>query len=524
MTVASKDPGIIARLDARTNHDAFRSRMRELAERLAHEFEAPVGLVDASREGWIERLAGDPEAFPTPNEIVKAAAEGGAAVDRVAIWRRDELETVEWLVIPVPSTRDTVVLAVIGFAAFRDPEGDSFWGAPIPEKALRAWGRSVQDQLRADALRDELGRSDSFTAYELRDRSLYDRLTKRMRVSDPPERFQRMSLASLRDELGVAVAAWVPSSDREHVVAAGKIEGFELDQCRELVPESTEDYIRLMNDPLASTCVGVERFLAVAVDDGPAAGWVILINPLDGRPLGGREIGLAQSVAILIGVQRVNARLYTDLKELLFGVIRALTSAIDAKDPYTSGHSERVARIAVRLAEELRISSNQRGDLYLMGLLHDIGKIGVDDSVLKKRGALTPDEYRQIQAHVQIGVQILSDLKKLHHLLPGVAHHHESFDGSGYPSGLVGEDIPLEARVLAVADAFDAMSSTRPYRRRLSPFQIDEIFRKGSGIQWDPKVVEALFSCREDVDRITQKGLGESLKQVVDETLGRNRS
>ena len=95
-----------------------------------------------------------------------------------------------------------------------------------------------------------------------------------------------------------------------------------------------------------------------------------------------------------------NARIYSDLKELLFGVIRALTAAIDAKDPYTSGHSERVARIAVRLAEELGMSANQRSDLYLMGLLHDVGKIGIDDSVLKKTGPLTPDEYRLIQSHV----------------------------------------------------------------------------------------------------------------------------
>jgi HD-GYP domain-containing protein (c-di-GMP phosphodiesterase class II) len=224
----------------------------------------------------------------------------------------------------------------------------------------------------------------------------------------------------------------------------------------------------------------------------------------------------------LVGTQRSNAHLYADLKDLLFGVIRALTSAIDAKDPYTSGHSERVARIAVRLAEQLGMSTNQRSDLYLMGLLHDVGKIGIEDGVLKKSGPLTPEEFRLIQSHVRIGVHILADLKKLQHLLPGVAHHHESIDGTGYPSGLVGESIPLEARILAVADGFDAMSSTRPYRRRLTPLQIDEIFRRGAGHQWDPNVVAALFSCRGDLEMIRQKGLGESLHQVVDETLGRS--
>jgi HD-GYP domain-containing protein (c-di-GMP phosphodiesterase class II) len=157
-----------------------------------------------------------------------------------------------------------------------------------------------------------------------------------------------------------------------------------------------------------------------------------------------------------------------------------------------------------------------------MGLLHDVGKIGIDDMVLKKTGPLTPEEYRLIQSHVEIGVHILEDLKKLHHLLPGVAHHHEHFDGTGYPGGLAGEAIPMSARILAVADGFDAMSSTRPYRRRLTPMAIDEILRKGSGVQWDPRVIDALFACRADVEAIRQKGLGESLQRAVNDAVGRS--
>ena len=135
--------------------------------------------------------------------------------------------------------------------------------------------------------------------------------------------------------------------------------------------------------------------------------------------------------------------------------------------------------------------------------------------------SLTAEEFRHVQEHVRIGVQILSDLKKLHHVLPGVAHHHESLDGTGYPGGLAGEAIPLPARILAVADAFDAMSSSRPYRRRLGPAQVEAIFRRGAGVQWDPLVVAALLACRAELEQIRQKGLGESLHRVVDETLGR---
>src|SRR5206468_425350 len=142
------------------------------------------------------------------------------------------------------------------------------------------------------------------------------------------------------------------------------------------------------------------RHVAVAADSQGSTGWLVAVNTLDDRPFTTREVEILQPVASLIATQQNNARVYADLKELLFGIIRALTAAIDAKDPYTSGHSERVARIAVRLAEALGMSANQRGDLYLMGLLHDVGKIGVDDAVLKKPGPLTPDEYRQIQAHV----------------------------------------------------------------------------------------------------------------------------
>jgi HD-GYP domain-containing protein (c-di-GMP phosphodiesterase class II) len=292
---------------------------------------------------------------------------------------------------------------------------------------------------------------------------------------------------------------------------------------RALVPTPGHGPVQVVNE-VAGAAPGTRlvRYVAVAADSQGSSGWLIAANPLDDRPFTAREVEVLQPVASLVATQQTNARVYADLKGLLFGVIRALTAAIDAKDPYTSGHSERVARIAVRLAQELGIAANQQSDLYLMGLLHDVGKIGVDDAVLKKTGPLTPEEYRIIQSHVEIGVHILADLKKLSHLLPGVRHHHESLDGSGYPCGLAGEAIPLEARILAVADSFDAMSSTRPYRSRLTPAQIEKIFRDGAGVQWDPRIVDALFACRVDVEHIRQKGLGESLQIVVNETLGRS--
>jgi putative nucleotidyltransferase with HDIG domain len=347
------------------------------------------------------------------------------------------------------------------------------------------------------------------------------RLIRRLRISDPPARFQSLATNVLRTSLGMAAVAWVPADESESTVVSGEVEGFAPASFRYLIPQAQREVVLVANDPalvLKTTPAAVRRF---AFTPAGVAGWLVVVNPIDGRPIAGPEIERMQYVASLISTQSSNARIYTDLKELLFGIIRALTAAIDAKDPYTSGHSERVARIAVRLAEELGMSAQKRSDLYLAGLLHDIGKIGIDDDVLKKSGPLTPDEYRKIQEHVEIGVTILKDLKKLRHILPGVRHHHESLDGTGYPDQLEGEQIPLEARILAVADSFDAMSSNRPYRKRLTPMQIDEILRKGRGVQWDAEIIDALFACRLDLEAIRQKGLGESLVGAVDVTLGR---
>jgi putative nucleotidyltransferase with HDIG domain len=354
------------------------------------------------------------------------------------------------------------------------------------------------------------------------ERMVIGRLIRRMRISDSPTRFQGLATSVLKSSLDMAAVAWVPAESHENVVVSGGLDGLQPASYRGFIPANAADSTHIVNDPSgeerARLMPQVRRFATVAAG---SAGWLVALNPDDHRLIGTSEIERIQYVASLIATQASNSQIYTELKELLFGIIRALTAAIDAKDPHTFGHSERVARIAVRLAEELGIPPQKRSDLYLAGLLHDIGKIGINDRVLLKCGPLTPEECRIIRAHVEIGVNILRDLKKLRHILPGVRHHHESVDGSGYPDHLSGEQIPLEARILAVADAYDAMSSDRPYRKRLSPQQIQDNFRKGRGTQWDPSVVDALVRCRTDLEAIRQKGLGESLIGAVNVTLGR---
>ncbi len=186
-------------------------------------------------------------------------------------------------------------------------------------------------------------------------------------------------------------------------------------------------------------------------------------------------------------------------EDLLVGAIDALSAAIAARDPETATHSGRVARVAARLASQLGLSPLTAAELYLMGLLHDVGKIGVDDRILRKSGPLTPEEHAAIRRHVPIGVWILAAFPALAVLLPGVRGHHEHFDGGGYPDGLAGRQIPRAARVLAVADAFDAMATGRLYRRSRSGPELEQTFRAGAGRQWDPEVVAALLACHHDL-------------------------
>ena len=249
----------------------------------------------------------------------------------------------------------------------------------------------------------------------------------------------------------------------------------------------------------------VRQAIVVALVEGENLfGWLAAVNHRQDREFGTIEASLLSSVAAILGIHSGNIELYRQQSELLAGIVRALTSAIDAKDPYTCGHSDRVARISVRLAEELGCDAKMLNAIYLAGLLHDIGKIGIDDSVLRKPGRLSDEEYAHIKRHVEIGHRILRDLHKLEDVLPVVLHHHESWDGDGYPNKLSFHEIPLAARIVAVADSYDAMSSDRPYRAGMPEEKIDAIFRAGAGKQWDPEVVAAFFSARDDIRAIAR--------------------
>jgi putative nucleotidyltransferase with HDIG domain len=186
-----------------------------------------------------------------------------------------------------------------------------------------------------------------------------------------------------------------------------------------------------------------------------------------------------------------NARLYAAMERGYVDTIQALASAIDAKDPYTRGHSERVARLAVEIGRELKLDDATLRVLEFGGILHDVGKIGVPEQVLGKPARLTPEEFKVVQSHALIGAEIVAGVEFLKSTAPAIRHHHERWDGKGYPDGLAGEDIPLIARILNAADTWDACTSKRPYHPAASAEQGLTILAQIRGLQLDPAIHDA---------------------------------
>lgn len=188
------------------------------------------------------------------------------------------------------------------------------------------------------------------------------------------------------------------------------------------------------------------------------------------------------------------SKLYEDLRETYMRTIKALAHAIDARDHYTYSHSDNVTRYAEIIAKEMNVEMSYVADIKDACQLHDLGKIGVHDSVLSKPSVLTREEFEEIKLHSEKGAQILEPLRFLENVIDIVKHHHERWDGKGYPDGLSGENIPLGARIMTVADSYDAMVSARPYRTvGLSKNDAIEEIKKNSGTQFDPKIVEAFL-------------------------------
>lgn len=296
----------------------------------------------------------------------------------------------------------------------------------------------------------------------------------------------------------VEFSAWQLDQLTQNLVDQGRTSPILLDRSR--------DKLILDRFPFIQNCM-----LTVVAKGERVFGWLIAINkysPIDNpsqskEPLedwnrvrfGTFEAGLLTTAANMLASQASNSELFAAQEALTKGLVLAIINSIDAKDCYTAGHSERVASFAQCIAKRMGLSAKECDRIHMAGLLHDVGKIGIPDSVLKKPDKLTNEEFEIIKSHPFIGYSILRHLTNIDYVLPGVLLHHEAFDGTGYPQGLKGRDIPLMARILAVCDAFDAMTSTRPYRQALPLEKAAFILRSDSYKTWDGEIVEVLFEC-----------------------------
>jgi len=227
---------------------------------------------------------------------------------------------------------------------------------------------------------------------------------------------------------------------------------------------------------------------------GRSLGVIYVCGRQNGQAFSMRQCDVLCGIAGQTAVALDNTTLNHDLENLFVGIAWAFASVLDAKSPWTAGHSKRVTQYAVAIAEELGQSPEFLNSVQTCGLLHDIGKIAVPEKILDKPSAITRQEHRTIIEHATRGAKILEHIDTFQHLLPGIRHHHERWDGCGFPDKLAGNNIPLLARVLAVADSFDAMTSDRPYRAKLSRAAAIAEIGRCSGTQFDPLVVDAFFA------------------------------
>ena len=205
------------------------------------------------------------------------------------------------------------------------------------------------------------------------------------------------------------------------------------------------------------------------------------------------EIGrLARTLNYM--AERIRAAM-KEREELMMGIMTALTRSIDAKSEWTAGHSERVTKYAELIGRKLKLTDDQLRNLMISAILHDIGKIAVPEDILDKPSRLTEEEFSIVRKHPDIGANIIEDIPAYSDvILPGILHHHERWDGKGYPTGLEGESIPLFARIIAVADVFDAISAERPYRKAMSEDEVEKFIRDNMGKMFDPEITELFIS------------------------------
>ncbi len=280
--------------------------------------------------------------------------------------------------------------------------------------------------------------------------------------------------------IGEGIAGWVAQRGEPLIVNA---------------PEKDPRFFKGVDD---QTAFKTRNLICVPIKvKGRTIGVLEAINKKNGEDFDEEDLALFVSLSDQVSIALDNARLYQELEEMFFQTAESLADAIEKRDPYTGGHTQRVTRYSLIIARHLQLKPVEMKWLKISAVLHDIGKIGIDDQILRKPDRLAPKEYNMIKRHADMGAEIIEHVKQLKHIVPGIKYHHEQLDGTGYPEGLKGEKIPILARIVAVADTYDAMTTDRPYRKGLSKEVAIKELKRCSGTQLDAEVVHAFIRAYE---------------------------
>ncbi len=381
---------------------------------------------------------------------------------------------------------------------------------PVDQVTLHAFGNFASSLTRAEARSATVERDIEAISTQLSDTyeelTLIYQISSGMRVNRSVEDFFLHACMEVIDVMGVRGAGYVVVDAAGRTDACAVYGEASLDQ--QATTQLTSALLRrfganpkpiMINNlaadaELAQIAPMAERLVAVAIQRQDRILGTLFCVDKDDQEFTTQDSKLLNSIANETAIYLENAALFSDARGLMMGLLHALTSAVDAKDAYTCGHSQRVALFGREIAKAAALPDALCERVYMAGLLHDVGKIGVPEEVLRKPGKLTNEEFAEMKKHVDIGARILRDVRQVDDLIPGVLYHHERYDGKGYPHGLAGQDIPLMGRILCVADSFDAMTSNRTYRKAL-PLEVALMeIRRCAGTQFDPLLADAWLS------------------------------
>lgn len=388
---------------------------------------------------------------------------------------------------------------------------------PDPVEIAKVLGWSLKDLTRSQADAATLDQFSEKLIQSYEETNLLFRLARFMNGVSDPEQIMHMICNQLQQAmpfswLGIRFAddcQSVPDLANELLLAGTppcSVERIDAELSELLHRSGADNWTRLLlpeRDALAQL-VGSEVVVDPIAHDGKVIGVLVGGNKTgDDADASSVEMQFLDAAADFLGVFHENLARFTEQRKLFLGTLHALTASIDAKDRYTCGHSERVALLASKMASAMALDRKTVEEYRIAGMVHDVGKIGVPEAVLCKGGRLTDEEFAFIRQHPEIGHRILKDIPLMKPQLPGVLHHHERWDGRGYPHGLAGESIPMIARVLTLADTFDAMSSNRAYRPAQPRERVlTEIARCG-GSQFDPALAPVFIKLEfTDYDRM----------------------